>query len=192
MQKEQSEMKATRLIITLVIATLIFCASATTAYAQLYITGNLYRVQLDPNLGCADPITHQLPDPTLVPPRNPDVTFLVPTFLNGIPLDFNDKYWENGLRTDVWLTHGSNPAINVMGLRHIKYTNLSDYNPCTYVSVIDFTGMVTVFDGEVFTFDVDDNVWLEINGVVVTQRVMPKHHECPAKFPSGRVGLIES
>jgi hypothetical protein len=174
MQKEEPKMKATRIILILAIATLIFCASATTAYAQLYITGNLYRVQLDPNLGCADPITHQPPDPTLVPPRNPDVTFLVPTFLNGIPLDFNDVYWQNGLIADVWLTHGSNPAINVMGLRRIKYHDLSDF-PCTYVSVIDFTGMVTVFDGEVFTFDVDDNIWLEINGVVVTQRVMPKH-----------------
>ena len=54
--------------------------------------------------------------------------------------------------------------------RPIQYGYLSDY-PCTYVSVIDFTGWVTVRTGEVFTFDIDDNIWLDIYGDVVTQVV---------------------
>jgi hypothetical protein len=62
-------MKATRIIVTLALAVLIFCALATTAYAQTYITGNLYRVHtpLDPNdpdhTGCNAPINTQGPYP---------------------------------------------------------------------------------------------------------------------------------
>jgi hypothetical protein len=173
-------MKATRIILILAIATLIFCASATTAYAQAgYITGNLYRVYtpFDPNhphhTGCKAPINTQGPFPKFVPDTNPDVIFLVPTFFDGIPLDFDDAYWQNGSIVDVWLTHGSNPATNVWGLPEIKYDFLSLY--CDqYLSLIDLTGMVTVFTGEVFTFGdpvaglpVDDGIWLEINGVLV-------------------------
>jgi len=160
-------MKATRIIITIAIATLIFCASATTAYAQSYIAGNLYRVGVN---GCGDPIILNLPDPSLVPPRSPDVTFLVATDLKGIPLDFNDTYSQYGLLTEAWLTHGRPfySVKNVMGVRNIQYSYLSDY-PCTYVSVIDLTGEVTVVNGEMFTFDVDDAIWLEIGGILVTQ-----------------------
>jgi hypothetical protein len=107
-----------------------------------------------------------------VPDRSPDVTFLVPTYLDGIPLDFNDKYPGSSNVTDAWLTHGSNPAVNIFGLPKFKYSRLS--RDCDdYLSLIDFTGVVTVFTGEVFTFGdstagaVDDGIWVEINRVLV-------------------------
>jgi hypothetical protein len=175
-------MKATRLIITLAIATLIFCASATTAYAQSYIAGNLYQVKTPG--GCSDPIASQQPGPRFVPNRSPDVTFLVRTYFDGIPLDFDDTYPNSSLLTEAWLTHGSNPAINVMGLPEIQYSDLSDY-PCTYVSLIDITGIVTVSTGELFTFDVDDGIWLEINGILVIQRKNAGLYQNAYTGPSG-------
>ena len=106
-------MRAIRIIVTLAIATLIFCASATTVYAQEYITGNLYHVLVN---GCNDPIIQNLPDPSLVPLRYPDVTFLVPTYFNGIPLDFNDVYLNSGNLVELWLTHGVYPVYYLLGL----------------------------------------------------------------------------
>ena len=102
------------------------------------------------------------------------MTFLVPTKLTGIPLDFDDKYDRNGRIVEGWLaTPGSsNHAVDIRGLFAVRYNYLSDY-PCTFVTVIDFTGEVTVVNGEVFTFDVDDKIWLEIGGILVTQQVMP-------------------
>jgi|SRR5271165_2184684 len=166
-------MKATRIILTLAIATLIFFASATTAYAQMlnptWIAGNLYQLTVN---GCNDPIIINLPDPSLVPLRSPDVTFLVRTNVSGIPLDFDDTYDKNGHIVEAWLaTPGSsNHAWDIRGFFNIRYNYMSDY-PCTFVTVIDFTGEVTVVNGEVFTIDVDDNIWLEIGGILVAQKV---------------------
>src|SRR5271165_5352921 len=139
-------MKATRIILTLAIATLIFFASATTAYAQMlnptWIAGNLYQLTVN---GCNDPIIINLPDPSLVPLRSPDVTFLVRTNVSGIPLDFDDTYDKNGHIVEAWLaTPGSsNHAWDIRGFFNIRYNYMSDY-PCTFVTVIDFTGEVTV------------------------------------------------
>ena len=181
-------MKARRITLTLAIATLIFSASATTAYAQLlfpsYILGNLYQVQVN---GCNDPIIINLPTPIIVPLTSPGVTFLVPTKLTGIPLDFNDLYDPNGFIVEAWLaTPGSsNHAVDIRGLQNVKYNYLSDY-PCTFVTVIDFTGEVTVVKGEVFTFDVDDAIWLEIGGSLVTQaNGAPLPYQATYTGPSG-------
>jgi hypothetical protein len=182
------EMKATRIILILALAVLTFCALATTAYAQNYITGNLYRVYVSPYndgnpmaTGCSDPIITALPSPHLVPMRQPDITFVLATNYLGIPLDFDDTYPKSGMMAEAWLTHGSNPSHNVLGLPMYMYANLSDYNPCTYVSVIDIAGFASVTTGEVFSFDVDDNVWLMINGVVITQTAhSPGPYSAPA------------
>src|SRR6516164_4034321 len=94
-----NKMKATRIVVTLALAVLVCGVFATTAYAQAgLITGNLYRVYtpFDPNhphhTGCRAPINNEIPDRRFVPHRNPDVEFLVPTFFDGIPLDFDDTY----------------------------------------------------------------------------------------------------
>jgi hypothetical protein len=172
-------MKATRIILTLVIATLIFCASATTAYAQSYINGNLYRVYtpFDPNhphhTGCNAPINHNNPDPSFVPHRAPDMTFSVRTYFTGIPLDFDNAYPKSSTIAEAWLTHSPNKAINAMGLPDIAYSPLSGY--CDeYTALIDITGWVKVVTGEVFTFGdpiaglpVDDGIWLQIKDIVV-------------------------
>ena len=79
------------------------------------------------------------------------------------------------------MTHSlTNSAVNVIGLPDIKYHLLSRY--CNkYLSLIDFTGMVTVFTGEVFTFGdtiagaVDTGIWVEINGVVVYEQILPQN-----------------
>ncbi len=155
------------------------CAFATTAYAQSYINANLYSVLTpsDPNdyyhTGCYAPINHNNPEPSLVPHRAPDMTFSVRTFFTGIPLDFNDAYWQNGFITEVWLTHGSIPTYNPMGLPDIAHSALSGY--CDqYTALIDITGWVKVVTGEVFTFGdpiaglpIDDGIWLQIKDVVV-------------------------
>jgi len=185
-------MKATRMFVILALAVL-FCALTTTAYAQSYINGNLYRVYLSPYsdqnpmaTGCNDPVITGLPSPHLVPMRHPDITFSVATNYKGIPLDFDDTYPKSGLMAEAWLTHGSNPSYNVLGLPMYAYSDLADY-PCTYVSVIDITGFVTVTTGEKFSFDVDDNVWLMVNGMVITQVAHPAGpYQAPAYTgPSG-------
>jgi len=172
-------MKATRIVVTLALAVLFFFALTTTAYAQNYINGNLYRVYVSPYndgnpmaTGCNDPIITAMPSPHLVPMRHPDITFSLATTYSGIPVGFDDTYPKSSLMAEAWLTHGSNPSYNVLGLPMYTYSPLADY-PCTYVSVIDITGFVSVYNGEKFSFDVDDNVWLMINGMVITQVAHP-------------------
>jgi len=187
-------MKATRIVVILALAVL-FCALTTTAFAQNYINGNLYRVYVSPYsdgnpmaTGCNDPIIWDLPSPHLVPMRHPDITFSVKTDYSGIPLDFDSSYPKSSEMAEAWLTHGSNPSYNVLGLPMYTYSNLSVGKPtCDYVSVIDITGFVSVKTGEVFSFYVDDNVWLMINGMVITQVAHPGvQYSAPAYTgPSG-------
>jgi hypothetical protein len=187
-------MKATRIVVTLALAVLFLGVLATTAYAQNYIAGNLYRLYVSPYndgnpmaTGCNDPMIWQV-SPSLVPMRHPDITFMVATNYTGIPLDFDDMYPKSGLMAEAWLTHGSNPSHNVLGLSMYRYSDLSAPRPtCDYISVIDITGFVSVTTGEVFSFDVDDNVWLMINGYMITQvtHATGPYQAAPYWGPSG-------
>ncbi len=175
LQKGEMKMKAIRIIVTFAIATVILAALAPTAYAQAYLAGNIYRIltPFDPNdpdhTGCNAPVNHNPPDPSLVPDRSPDALFLVATYFGGIPLDFDSSYPGSSLVAHSWFFHGSHPAYYLVGPADIQYEDLSEY--CDqYSTLIDITGWVSVFPGEVFTFDVDDGIWLEINGVVVFQQ----------------------
>ena len=124
---------------------------AVAATLVLWLSGTAQAIPITGSLWAVSDATSQNAIPANVPGTAPDVTFLV-----NAPLNFN----ATGATVQAWLVSGG--AFNISGLPTALSRLMDDSVQGT---IVQFLGMVTVVNGQMFTVTHDDGLTLIIGGV---------------------------